>query len=118
MAVPTTPEGTAKQRSLASNLVIRIRRLLQVLWRPLFAVILGLVGGGVIILLSAGSVFDAYAALFGGAFGDLPSFATTLTKTTPLIFASLSVAIAFRAGLFNIGTAGQMAVGAMVAGII
>ena len=39
-------------------------------------------------------------------------------SVSPLIFATLSVAIAFRAGLFNIGAAGQMAVGAMAADMI
>ncbi|MGH2481963.1 MAG: ABC transporter permease, partial [Ktedonobacteraceae bacterium] len=37
---------------------------------------------------------------------------------SPLIFATLSVAIAFRAGLFNIGAGGQMTAGAMAADII
>src|SRR2546425_10609796 len=41
-----------------------------------------------------------------------------MVKVSPLILASISVAIAFRAGLFNIGAAGQLAMGAMTAGII
>ncbi len=43
--------------------------------------------------------------------------ANTLYWTTPLIFTGLSVGIAFRAGLFNIGSQGQMAMGAVSAAI-
>jgi len=41
------------------------------------------------------------------------SFGLTLSETTLLIFTGLSVAVAFRAGLFNIGTQGQLVVGAL-----
>jgi ABC-type uncharacterized transport system permease subunit len=63
-------------------------------------------------------VFDR---LFLGALGDPLSgswspngqFAVTLRETTLLIFTGLSVALAFRAGIFNIGTQGQLVVGAL-----
>ncbi|TYL39336.1 ribose ABC transporter permease [Natronococcus pandeyae] len=45
------------------------------------------------------------------------SLATTLRQTTLLIFAGLSVAVAFRAGLFNIGTQGQLIVGGMLTAV-
>jgi simple sugar transport system permease protein len=41
--------------------------------------------------------------------------ARTLQKATPLIFGGLSVALAFRAGLFNIGAQGQLLVGSLAA---
>ena len=40
----------------------------------------------------------------------------TLVEATPLALAGLSVALAFRAGLFNIGAAGQIVIGATCAG--
>ena len=63
-------------------------------------------------------VFDR---LFLGALGDPFSgswspngqFSVTLRETTLLLFTGLSVALAFRAGIFNIGTQGQMVVGAL-----
>ena len=63
-------------------------------------------------------VFDR---LFLGALGDPLSgswspngqFAVTLRETTLLIFTGLSVALAFRAGIFNIGTQGQLVVGGL-----
>lgn len=63
-----------------------------------------------------------YGELFLGAFGhpfesgwQLFNFrlAQTLRQTTLLTFTGLSVAVAFRAGLFNIGTQGQLVLGAL-----
>lgn len=46
------------------------------------------------------------------------SFALTMSETTLLIFTGLSVAVAFRAGLFNIGTQGQLVVGALLTALV
>ena len=62
-----------------------------------------------------GTIWDAYKALFLGSFGSVRAISETLVGATPLILAGLSVAIGFRAGLFNIGTEGQMLVGGMFA---
>ena len=67
-----------------------------------------------------------YDRLFLGALGDPLSagwdpfnrqLAITLRETTVLLFTGLSVAIAFRAGIFNIGTQGQMVVGALATAV-
>jgi ABC-type uncharacterized transport system permease subunit len=80
-------------------------------------------------LYSIGFCFDpvrVYENLFLGALGNPftagwnplnGQFAVTLRETTILIFTGLSVAIAFRAGIFNIGTQGQMVVGALATGL-
>lgn len=71
------------------------------------------------------AVGDAYAALFRGAvwnfeadsFGQaIRPLTNSLNLATPLIGAGLGVALAFRAGLFNIGGQGQMLVAASAAG--
>ncbi|WP_231496030.1 ABC transporter permease [Cellulomonas sp. HZM] len=80
-------------------------------------------------LLSAAwsAVASAYAALFRGAVFDYQAdtfalairpLTETMTTATPLIIASLGVAVAFRAGLFNIGAQGQVILGAIVSGYI
>ncbi|MGH2699177.1 MAG: ABC transporter permease, partial [Actinomycetota bacterium] len=56
-------------------------------------------------------VSSAYGALFEGAFGNPTAISETLLASTPLILAGLSVALAFRAGLFNIGAEGQIIAG-------
>lgn len=61
------------------------------------------------------SIWVGYKSLFVGSFGSLRAISETLVGATPLILAGLSVAIGFRAGLFNIGTEGQMLIGGMAA---
>ena len=59
---------------------------------------------------------DALRALLAGAFGSWYAFGSgTLVRATPLILTGLAVAIAFRAGVFNIGAEGQFIVGAAAA---
>ena len=72
------------------------------------------VGVGV-VLLSGGHPLAALNALAYGAFGTRPNLAGTLVKSVPLLLTGLSVALAFRAGLFNIGGEGQLYVGALSA---
>ena len=56
------------------------------------------------------------AAFHGGSVGAIfYPISQSLSDATPLILTGLSVAIAFRAGLFNIGAAGQWIGGAIVA---
>lgn len=71
-------------------------------------------------------VSEAYANLFKGAVLDpdavgltaaLSPISETLTYTAPLVFTGLSVALAFRGGLFNIGAQGQATMGVIVAGL-
>ncbi len=119
MAATTTSRRTPA-------IVAWLRKARSTLARPLFAVILALFAGSIVILLTApgafgdrfNAVINAYSSLFQGSFGDAQSFSFTLVRVGPLIFAGLSVAIAFRAGLFNIGAAGQLAMGAMAAALI
>ena len=46
---------------------------------------------------------------------QLKYFASTLTKTAPLLMCALSILFAYKVGLFNIGAAGQYVVGACAA---
>ena len=85
---------------------------------PLLSVITALAIGLVIIVLSGtpfSEALSAYGALLQGSVGSVKAISETLTAATPLILVGLSVAIAFRAGLFNIGGEGQMAIGGMTA---
>jgi general nucleoside transport system permease protein len=54
---------------------------------------------------------SAYIALFKGSFGSRYAISETLVNATPLLLAGLSVGLAFRAGLFNIGAEGQILAG-------
>lgn len=63
-------------------------------------------------------VSGSYRALFDSSLGSASALARTLVVSTPLILVGLSVALAFQAGLFNIGGAGQLIVGAIAAAYI
>lgn len=123
MAVPTMQRSHS---SPASKLLVWMNRLGAAFGRPLFSVVLALVAAGIVIIITAqgpltgrfGAVLSAYYYLYAGSFGTLQSTAYTLVKVTALIFTGLSVALAFRAGLFNIGAEGQLAAGAVAAGVI
>jgi general nucleoside transport system permease protein len=79
---------------------------------------------------AAQAVVGGYAALFHGAIynpataskgtlaGVLGPISETLVNATPLILGGLSVGLAFRAGLFNIGGQGQIIMGAIFAGYV
>jgi simple sugar transport system permease protein len=87
---------------------------------PTLAVLSALIVGAVFIVLTEGlgAILPAYEALFTGAFVGWGSISETLLVATPLTLAGLSVALGFRAGLFNIGAEGQMTVGGLTAVIV
>lgn len=126
MAVPVKETEAPQQRRLTSRLESMARKYSAVLGPPLFAVILAMIAGAIVILITRPdktvdpftNILNAYSALFTGSYGSLSSISDTLVRVSPLIFASISVAIAFRGGLFNIGAAGQLAVGAMAADMV
>ncbi|MGC5018594.1 ABC transporter permease [Micromonospora sp. DT47] len=64
--------------------------------------------------LFKGAVFDPEASGFQATMGPISE---TLTYTAPLAFTGLSVALAFRGGLFNIGAQGQATMGVILAAI-
>jgi simple sugar transport system permease protein len=67
--------------------------------------------------LAGANPLDGFAALLRGALGGPHQIAETLVQTTALLFPSLAVAFAFRAGLFNIGAEGQLLIGGLCAGL-
>jgi ABC-type uncharacterized transport system permease subunit len=64
------------------------------------------------------AVKDSYWALLDGSVGSGTAIKTTLERAAPLICTGLSVTLAFRAGLFNIGGQGQLIMGAIFAAYV
>ncbi|KAB2329378.1 ABC transporter permease [Cytobacillus depressus] len=110
-----------------------IRPLSNEKWQPisipLVSILISFIAAAVVILLIGKNPIQAFYNLFQGA-GILPKpsyagyksmvtdFLSLLNAMTPLVFASLAVAVAFKAGLFNIGVSGQMLVSGFLATII
>jgi ABC-type uncharacterized transport system permease subunit len=68
---------------------------------------------GAYVSLFQGGVFDPTATSFAGAVAPILN---SIGFATPLIAAGLGIALAFRAGLFNIGAQGQLLIGGMLGG--
>jgi simple sugar transport system permease protein len=77
------------------------------------ALVVALSISGVIVLLAGGNPLVAFAALLDGAFGSLDSLSDLGVKTCPLLLTGLAITVAFRAGVWNIGAEGQLALGAV-----
>lgn len=120
MAEVTSGPGTSPARSV---------RQIGYQWAagpamPLLSLAVALVIGAVFIVASGRDPLRAYFALVSGAVGgatlQLAAYNTseTMVGAVPLVFTAISVAIAFRTGLFNIGAEGQLLVGALAAGAV
>jgi len=83
--------------------------------KALAAVFLGLLAGAVLMLVIGKNPITGYVSLFRGGLMSAERIGNTLATATPLILTGLSVAFAFRTGLFNIGAAGQMLIGGLCA---
>lgn len=82
------------------------------------ALLVAMALGSVLIMAVGQSPARVYGAMLAGTWGDAAGISQVLFKTTPLIFTGLSVALAFRAGLFNIGAEGQAVAGAMATAVV
>lgn len=85
------------------------------IFNSILAVVLGLLAGALLMLLIGDSPFEGYSYLFRGGLMNISRIGDTLATATPLILTGLSVGFAFKTGLFNIGTPGQMLFGGFVA---
>lgn len=84
---------------------------------PVINVILALMVAGLILWTIGANPLDAVGILVEGAFGSGYAWGYTLYYATSFIFTGLAVAVAFHAGLFNIGGEGQAYIGGLGAGM-
>ncbi len=80
-----------------------------------FAILLAFFVGAILILINKQNPLLAYRALLQGAFGKPYRIANTIQRAVPLTLTGLSVAVAFKAGVWNIGSEGQLYLGAFAA---
>ena len=106
------------------------------LMSSLISILVGLLVGGIVVLIvglvepkiTGSGIWDGIRLIFGGILSTGRDAAGTLTwgfnaqnignmlfRATPLIMTGLSVAIAFKTGLFNIGAPGQYLMGTLAA---
>lgn len=117
-----------------------LRGTVRALLVPLLSLVAALAIGGLIIIfsdpqalnawgyffsypwdalrLSWDAVYNAYLALLRGSVLSADAWSETLVQMTPLVFTGLSVALGFRAGLFNIGGDGQVLAGSLMSVLV
>lgn len=88
---------------------------MNVVLRAACAVASALIVSFVFVAIAGGDPSAAARAFLAGAVGDPYAISQTLARATPLLVSGLAVALAFRAGVFNIGAEGQMTAGASAA---
>jgi ABC-type uncharacterized transport system, permease component len=93
---------------------------------PLFSILLSFIVASIVLSaigakpgLAIKSMFQGSGLLqkakYGGGQSQLTDFMVLVNNVTPMIFAALAVAVALKAGLFNIGVSGQMVLSGFVA---
>ncbi|MFN7009085.1 MAG: ABC transporter permease [Allorhizobium sp.] len=85
---------------------------------PLINLILAFLVSGFVVWVIGESPYEALKLMLQGALGRGEGIGFTLYYATNFIFAGLSVAVAYHAGLFNIGSEGQAYVGGLGAALV
>jgi simple sugar transport system permease protein len=74
--------------------------------------------GALVLALTGHEPIAVYRLMIVEAFGGERRIAATLTAATPLLLTGLAAAVAFRAGIFNVGAEGCFYLGGMAAAIV
>lgn len=83
-----------------------------------WAVLVALALSSALVLAVGAAPLDVYRLLVSGTWQSGYGVGQVLFKSTPLVFTGLAVAVAMRAGLFNIGAEGQLTAGAFVTALV
>ena len=76
-----------------------------------------LVGAGIMAIVGYNPI-ECYEQLVTGAFGSPRAVGDTIAKSATLCITGLAMAIAAKAGMFNVGGEGQLFMGAIVSAIV
>lgn len=99
-----------------------MQTLVKILKKPITSMLIAIFCGFIVaafILAAAGyNPGEAFTALFSGIFSKPKYISNVIIKATPIILTGLSVAFAFKTGLFNIGAEGQYIAGTIFATMV
>ena len=116
MAAPTT-EAPSPASGLA-DWMVRLRRTSEAILVPVGALLVSGLIFSIFLLALGKSPLTFFELLWRGGFGTAFSWQNTLTRTAPLIFTALCVAIPARLGLMIIGGEGALVMGGFSAAAI
>jgi ABC-type uncharacterized transport system permease subunit len=77
-----------------------------------------LVFGSLLFVVGGVAPVDGLRALFDGSLGSTPVLGETLIRATPIALVAIGLIPSLRAGLFNIGSPGQIGIGALLATMV
>lgn len=86
---------------------------LRVSLAPVIAVLATMLICSALIVWAGAPVFSSWFSMLKGALGSRFALSETLTRSIPLMFTGLAVAIAFKSKFYNIGAEGQLYCGAL-----
>lgn len=99
-----------------------MKTVVRILKKPVtstfIAIFFGFVVSAIVLSIAGYNSIDAFSALFNGIFSKPKYISNTIIKATPIILTGLSVAFAFKTGLFNIGAEGQYIIGTIASTIV
>ncbi len=107
------PATVSPSAGLPANRLASARGALRDVLVPVLAVFTAAIIGSIFILLAGADPFKAYGGLLSSALGNDTGLTESMLRMAPYILSGLSVAFAFKGGLFNIGAQGQLVVGAI-----
>lgn len=84
----------------------------------ILAILVGFLIGAILLAVVGINPLEAYGVLVANIFGKPKYMAWSIVYATPLILTGLSVAFAFKTGVFNIGAEGQYCIGAITAAVV
>jgi general nucleoside transport system permease protein len=82
------------------------------------ALLIAMAAGSILMIVAGASPLAVWGEVIGTIAPDPQAWGQVVFEATPLVFTGLSVVIALRAGLFNIGGEGQMVAGALACGAL
>lgn len=103
-------------QTLTARLFTRRTGTMIGLYIASFAVALALTG--LVVQLTGGSPAAVVSALFDGSLGSLQAIGLTIDETVPVLVVAIGVIVALRAGIVNIGSEGQLLIGALVGAFV
>ncbi len=98
--------------------IAKLPRWAELVLLPLVNLTMALLLSGLIVLLLGESPWTAFKLMLSGSLGSQEGIGYTLYYATNFVFTGLAVAVAFHAGLFNIGAEGQAYVGGLGSGLV
>lgn len=85
---------------------------------PVLPFVVALLLGAVVLLMAGHNPVSVYALMIRESVGGERRIAAALSASTPLILTGLATAVAFRAGVFNVGVEGCFYLGGLAAAVI